>query len=40
MTVINGINDKGQLVGFYMDANKNTDGLVATPKAGEAELAE
>ena len=30
-TTSNGINDKGQLVGFYMDANGNTDGLVATP---------
>jgi hypothetical protein len=41
MTVVNGINDKGQLVGFYMDAKTHTDGLVATPatEAGEAELA-
>ncbi len=30
-TTINGINDKGQLVGFYVDANSNTDGFVATP---------
>jgi hypothetical protein len=41
MTVVNGINDKGQLVGFYMDAKTHTDGLVATPatEAGEAEVA-
>jgi hypothetical protein len=35
-TAINGINDNGQLVGFYVDANNNTDGLVtsATPEPG------
>jgi hypothetical protein len=33
MTVVNGINDLGQLVGFYVDKDNNTDGLVATPKA-------
>jgi hypothetical protein len=27
----NSTNDKGQLVGFYVDANGNTDGFVATP---------
>jgi hypothetical protein len=27
MTVVNGINDKGQLVGFYLDAAGNTDGM-------------
>jgi len=27
MTVLNGINDKGQVVGFYLDKNCNTDGL-------------
>jgi hypothetical protein len=27
MTVLNGINDKGQVVGFYLDKNGNTDGL-------------
>jgi hypothetical protein len=31
MTVVNGINDLGQLVGFYLDNAGNTDGLVATP---------
>ena len=30
MTVLNGINDKGQIVGFYLDANNNTDGLGVT----------
>jgi hypothetical protein len=30
-TTINGVNDKGQLVGFYVDANGNTDGFVANP---------
>ena len=30
-TTVNGINDSGQLVGFYVDANGNTDGFVATP---------
>ncbi|HUB40020.1 MAG TPA: hypothetical protein VMA72_14310 [Streptosporangiaceae bacterium] len=32
-TIINGVNDRGDLVGFYMDAanNNNTDGFVAKP---------
>ena len=30
-TVINGVNDHGQLVGFYTDANDNVIGFVATP---------
>ena len=30
-TTINGVNDLGQVVGFYVDANGNTDGFVATP---------
>jgi hypothetical protein len=30
MTVLNGINDKGQVVGFYLDKNGNTDGLGVT----------
>jgi hypothetical protein len=29
-TTVNGINDQGQLVGFYIDANGNTDGMLAT----------
>lgn len=29
MTVVNGINDLGQLVGFYLDASGNTDGMLA-----------
>jgi hypothetical protein len=31
-TTINGVNDRGDLVGFYVDASGNTDGLVATPR--------
>ena len=30
-TTINGVNNMGQLVGFYTDAAGNTDGLLATP---------
>ncbi len=30
-TTINGLNDQGQLVGFYVDSAGNTDGLLATP---------
>ncbi len=30
-TTINGVNDHGQLVGFYVDANGNTDGFLASP---------
>jgi hypothetical protein len=30
-TTINGINDEGDLVGFYTDAKGNTDGLLALP---------
>jgi hypothetical protein len=29
-TTINGVNDQGQLVGFYVDAAGNTDGMLAT----------
>jgi hypothetical protein len=28
MTVVNGLNDKGQLVGFFLDAAGNTDGML------------
>ena len=31
-TTINGVNDFGQLVGFYVDSAGNTDGFVATPQ--------
>jgi hypothetical protein len=31
-TTINGVNDFGQLAGFYVDANGNTDGFLATPQ--------
>jgi hypothetical protein len=30
-TTINGVNDFGQLVGFYVDGAGNTDGFLATP---------
>jgi len=30
-TTINGVNNAGDLVGFYVDANGNTDGMLATP---------
>jgi hypothetical protein len=33
MTVINGLNDKGQLVGFYLDSGGITEGLIATLSA-------
>jgi hypothetical protein len=29
-TTVNGVNDFGQLVGCYVDANGNTDGFLAT----------
>jgi hypothetical protein len=29
-TVINGLNDNGQIAGFFTDANGNADGLVGT----------
>jgi len=35
-TTINGVNDRGQLVGFYVDANGNTDGFLATPGRTDA----
>jgi hypothetical protein len=28
MTMVNGINDRGKLVGFYLDAAGNTDGML------------
>jgi hypothetical protein len=31
-TTINGVNDRGQLVGFYVDGAGNTDGFIATPR--------
>ena len=30
-TTFNGVNDEGAIVGFYVDAAGNTDGLLATP---------
>jgi hypothetical protein len=32
-TTLNGINDEGQIVGFYVDPADNTDGLLAIPTA-------
>jgi hypothetical protein len=29
-TVVNGLNDKNELVGFYVDAAGNTHGMVVT----------
>ena len=37
-TTLNGINDKGQLVGFYADANGNVDGLLVNPTPEPASL--
>jgi hypothetical protein len=31
-TTINGVNDAGDLVGFYVDSAGNTDGMLATPQ--------
>jgi hypothetical protein len=30
-TTFNGLNDRGQIVGFYVDGAGNTIGLLATP---------
>jgi hypothetical protein len=30
-TTLNGVNDRGQLVGFYTDSAGNTDGMLASP---------
>ena len=30
-TLINGVNDRGELVGFYTDSAGNTDGFLAKP---------
>ena len=30
-TTINGVNDEGDIVGFYTDAKGNTDGFVGLP---------
>jgi hypothetical protein len=31
-TTVNGVNDHGDLVGFYVDSASNTDGMLATPR--------
>jgi hypothetical protein len=33
-TSVNGVNDAGDLVGFYVDGAGNTDGMLATPSSG------
>jgi hypothetical protein len=38
-TVINGVNDLGQLVGFYTNANDAVVGFVATPTPEPGTLA-
>jgi hypothetical protein len=30
-TTINGLNDKNDMVGFYVDSTGNTDGMLITP---------
>jgi len=30
-TTLNGINDAGDIVGFYVDSNNYTDGMLAIP---------
>jgi len=30
-TTVNGVNDRGDLVGFYVDGQGNTDGMLAVP---------
>jgi len=30
-TTVNGLNNAGDLVGFYVDSSGNTDGFLATP---------
>ena len=32
-TFINGLNDRGELVGFYTDSKGNTDGFLARPRS-------
>jgi hypothetical protein len=31
-TTVNGVNSRGDLVGFYVDSSGNTDGMLATPQ--------
>ena len=38
-TTLNGINDAGQIVGFFVDAAGNTDGTAWDPCAGAGDLA-
>jgi hypothetical protein len=30
-TLLNGVNDRGQIVGFYTDSAGNTDGMLGNP---------
>jgi hypothetical protein len=36
-TTVNGVNDQGDLVGFYVDSAGNTDGMLVTPGRGPSE---
>lgn len=38
-TTLNGINDRGQVVGFFVDASDNTNGFLANPTASVPEPA-
>lgn len=38
-TTLNGLNDRGQLTGFFVDANGNTNGLLANPVPEPSSLA-
>ena len=31
-TTVNGVNNAGQIVGFYVDSAGNTDGFLGTPQ--------
>jgi hypothetical protein len=31
-TTVNGVNARGDLVGFYVDGSGNTDGMLAAPR--------
>ena len=37
-TTINGVNDFGDLIGFYVDSAGNTNGMLARPRAGQHDM--
>ena len=37
-TTVNGVNDEGDLAGFYVDGNGNTDGFAAAPVTHKVKL--